>query len=153
VPALAFGLRKMAAPPNIALRKPVTSSGTAFGMKPEGAVDGKRYGTYGFHSELGKSPSLTIDLGAPHEISHIDVYGRHDCCFEQSVPMVVESSLDNQTFTPIAQRDAPMDHALPWSIPVRYVKGRYIRLRTARESYLVLTEVEVQGRPVKPGKP
>lgn len=145
VPALVFGAYRMAAPANIALRKPVTASGTSFGMKPEGAVDGKRYGTYGFHSELGSNPWFTIDLGAPHDLRHIDVYGRHDCCFEQSVPMIVEASLDNQTFSPIAQREAPLDHAEPWAISVRFVTARYVRVRTARESYLVLTEVEVQG--------
>jgi hypothetical protein len=146
VPALAFGASRMAAPANIALRKPVTASSTAFGMKPEGAVDGKRYGTYGFHSDISNDPWLTIDLGAPHDLRHIDVYGRHDCCFEQSVPMIVEGSLDNTTFSPIAQRDAPLDHAEPWAISVRYVTARYVRVRTARQSYLVLTEVEVQGK-------
>ena len=145
LPPVAFGLYKIIAPPNIALGKPVTTSGASLNTRPEQVVDGDRYGSFGFHSTEHESPWVTIDLGKRYAVRKVDVYGRHDCCFEQSTPIVVEASLDNQQFAVVARRDAPFEHAEPWSVAANYVSARYLRIRTLRKSVLVLSEVQVWG--------
>ena len=135
-------------PRNIALHKYATANGSAFDTTPSKAVDGNRYESFGFHSTPHPSPWLLVDLGKRYTITQAEIYGRHDCCYEQSVPLVLEVSRDGEHFTTIATRAAPFDSIDPWSVTMNSVEARYVRLRVLKESVLVLSEIELQGAPV-----
>ncbi len=147
VVGVSVGLVRSLRPSNIAFHKKATASGSAFDTTPGAAVDGLAYGSYGFHSENGPSPWLKIDLGRKYHITEADIYGRHDCCYEQSVPLAFEVSDDGETFRQVATRERPFEMLDPWNIKLGLTVARYVRLRTLRQSVLVLSEVEVYGRP------
>jgi hypothetical protein len=133
-------------PKNIARDKPAIASSIGFDTKPSGAVNGRIYEQFGFHSNAEAAPWLRIDLESAYDITRIRVYGRHDCCFDQSIPMAVELSNDGQNFTGIAERRTPFDQLDPWEIvPVRPIRARYVRVRALNNTVLVLSEVEVYG--------
>jgi hypothetical protein len=132
-------------PSNIAFHKPATASGTAGSTSPAAAVDGRAYGNNGFQSE-GPSPWLTIDLGRRYAITEADIYTRHDCCFDQSVPLAFEVSDDGKTFRTIATREAPFEMLEAWNIKFGSTTvARYVRLHTLKDSVLYLNEVELSG--------
>lgn len=136
---------------NLALGKPVIASSQAFDTEPSGAVDGNRYGQLGFHSEKEASPWLRIDLGRATSIDRITVFGRADCCFDQSLPLVVEVSNDGLKYRPVAERNEPFTQYEPWRfVPEKSLVARFLRLRTTRLTYLVVSEVEVRGVVLEP---
>jgi hypothetical protein len=136
-------------PPDIAFHKRATSSSQAFDTAPEGAVDGRRYGQLGFHSNTEDSPWLSIDLGQSYVISRVKVYGRGDCCFDQSIPLALEASDDGVTFAKVSERTETFSQYDPWVEKPKSLVARFIRLRTLRHSVLVMSEVEVYGKLAK----
>jgi len=136
-------------PRNVALHKRVIASSHAFGTTPEGAVNGKKYEPLGFHSAEEESPWLSIDLGEPHVIRRVKAYGRIDCCLDQSIPLAMEVSDDGNSYREIGEMTEEFSQWDPWVIETRSLVARFVRFRTKRNSALVLSEVEVFGRPVK----
>jgi hypothetical protein len=138
-------------PQNVALHKLAVSDGALFDTKPAGAVNGRIYEKFGFHSEARDSPWLIVDLGRVYAIDGVRVYGRHDCCFDESVPMAVELSSDAATFNELAMRTEPFDQIDPWYIrPEQPAKARFVRVRSLKKTFLVLAELEVYGKPAAP---
>lgn len=135
-------------PVNLALHQPVLASGHDFGTQPEDAVDGIRYGQLGFHSAKHSSPWLRVDLGRPTVINRIVAFGRSECCFDQSIPLAIEVSDDGTNFEQVVERTVPFTQYAPWATSLPSVKARYVRFHTLRESYIVLSEVEVYGHPL-----
>ena len=138
-------------PKNLAHYMPATASSEALSTTATGAVDGSRRGTFGFHSQLEDTPWLSIDLGRPHAITRIEVFGRNDAGpYDQSIPLVLETSDTGADYGQVASRTEPFSDSEPWVIkPAPPLVTRYLRLRTTRRSYLVLNEVEVYGKAVK----
>jgi hypothetical protein len=134
-------------PPNVALHKPARSSSAALDTAPWGVVDGDKMAAFGFHSQDEESPWLSIDLGHQYAISSLKVFGRGDCCFDQSIPLALEASDDGTNYRKIAERTEPFSQADPWVVEPARLVTRFVRLRTQRHSVLVLSEIEVFGRP------
>ncbi len=130
-------------PVDLALNKPVRASSHAYNTMPEGAVDGIRYGQLGFHSANDATPWLIVDLERVITVHELKVVGRAECCYDQAIPLAVEVSQDGQAFTEIARRTEPFTQYEPWVVRPGPTRARYIRLRTLRHSYLVLSELEV----------
>jgi hypothetical protein len=145
----AFLVARLASPENVARGKFATSSSVAEGTTPAGAVDGSKNGSFGFHSDEEDSPWLTIDLGGQYKIASVRVFGRGDCCFDQSIPLALEASEDDATFHEIAARSEKFGESDPWIVKLGPLVTRYLRLRTERRSVLVLSEVEVYGARAK----
>jgi hypothetical protein len=145
---LAWVGAKIFAPKNYALRKPATSSSTAYGTSPDGAVDGAQ-GAYGFHSGMEDMPWWAVDLTHPMTVTRIVVYGRGDCCYDQSIPLDLEVSDDGTTYRKIAERTDEFSASNPWVVKPDSLVTRLIRLRAQRHAVLVLNEVEVNGRSPK----
>jgi hypothetical protein len=135
--------------PNVALHKSVVAVSQDYNTTPAGVVDGNVDGRFGFHSALDDSPWLWIDLGRNYAIYKIKVYGRGDCCFDQSIPLALEVSSDGVSYSKIAEKTDQFSEVNPWVIHPTALVTRYVRLRTERRSYLALGEVEVFGRPPK----
>jgi F5/8 type C domain-containing protein len=132
--------------PNLALGRPVSASSVAFGGTPDKAVDGVRYGALGFHSDGPSSAWWSVDLGRAYTLERVVAYGRADCCFDQSVPLAFEVSLDGKKYRRISERTELFTQSDPWLIPGQANIARFIRFRTLRKTHLVLSEIEVYGR-------
>jgi hypothetical protein len=151
--ALALGLGglligatiKLRSPTDIARHKTAGSSSAAYGTTPAGAVDGEKNGSFGFHSGLEDSPWWSVDLQRTYRIKTIMVFGRGDCCTEQSIPLAMEVSDDGRSFRKIAERIEPFSENEPWVVRPDSVFARSVRLRTERRGHLVLGEVEIYG--------
>jgi hypothetical protein len=136
-------------PTNIALYKRITANGVAsFGTTtPYGIVDGRTHGALGYHSDEGPDRSVTIDLGRVHWISGGEVWGRHDCCFDQSIPLLLEVSDDDRTYRTVLTRSEPFKAHFPWEFRLKAVEARFVRLRVPKHGVLALNEVRLFGRP------
>ena len=137
---------RLIAPKNLALDKPAAASSVALSTLPAGVVDGSKNGSFGYHSQLEDSPWLSIDLGRPIAISRIKTFGRGDGPYDQSIPLALEVSDDGTTYQQIALRSEPFSESSPWIVEPSALVTRYLRLKTMRHSYLVLGEVEVNGK-------
>jgi hypothetical protein len=138
----------IALPGNVASGKPATASSTAFNTTAAGAVDGdNNTAAYGFHSQEDPSPWLRIDLERSCRIKEIKIFGRGDGPFDQSIPLALEVSDDGNSFRPIARRTEAFSQVDPWVVDAQGVVARFVRLRGERPSVLVVSEVEVYGRP------
>jgi F5/8 type C domain len=147
---IAILVTQIFAPKNLAHHRLATASSEGFSTTASGAVDGSRNVGYGFHSQLEDSPWLSIDLGRAYAIAQIEVFGRGDGHYDQSVPLFLEISDSGADYGQVASRTEPFSDSEPWVIkPAPPLVTRYLRLRTTRRSYLVLNEVEVYGKTVK----
>jgi hypothetical protein len=134
------------APVNIALGKPVHASSHGFTPPDEQTItDGKIGTAYGVHTETEDSPSATVDLDDVFLIDRVDVYNRVDGWFDGCLPLVVELSEDGHSFTEIGRRENHFGTDPPWHVSGRRQPARYVRVRVARKSALVLSEVAVYG--------
>jgi hypothetical protein len=139
---------KIFSPKNIAFNKPVTSSSVhpSYGAPAQGANDGSKSGRFDFCSAEEELPWWMVDLQKTVRIGEVKVFGRGDCCYDQSIPLALEASDDGTTFRQIAERTTPFSESNPWVIRPDALTTRFIRLRTERRSVLVLTEVEVYAK-------
>lgn len=130
---------------NLALSAKASSSSQAFGTTAHGAVDGLRHGQLGFHSNQEQGPWLMVDLGAATALGHIEVYGRGDCCYDQSLPLVLDVSADGVRFVEVARRQSPFGQVDPWRVEGEGRMARQVRVRSDKFGYLVIAELEVFG--------
>jgi hypothetical protein len=147
---LALGIvMRLAAPRDLALHKPVQSTPAAYETTASGAVDGEKNGRFGFHSEETDSPFLRIDLEKVFSVKTIKIFGRGECCFDQSIPLALEISTDGVSFRKIAERTVLFSESDPWVVDAGSVATRFVRLRVEHRAVLVLSEVEVYGKLAK----
>jgi hypothetical protein len=139
--------RWMLSPPNVALHRPARASSTNFDTQPSGAVDGETNGQFGYCSQPEDQPWLSIDLERQYSIKKVRIWGRGDCCYDQSIPLVLEVSDDSNSYRPVARRTTSFSEDAPWNVNLDGVKARFVRLRADRHGHLVLGEVAVYGYP------
>lgn len=128
--------------PNLALHRPVTVSSQFPGQGTDHSllVDGDR-DNLGFHTESGGQQWVVIDLGAVRKFNKVVVYNRTDGNVqERAVPLKLEVSKDNQTFTLLKERKETFDK---WTVRGLHAEGRYIRLENTPPNFFHLAEVEV----------
>jgi hypothetical protein len=135
-------------PKVISVNKKVVASSQAPNTNPAGVVDDVLFGPPPFQSAPEASPWLAIDLGKRHMISDAEVFGRHDCCFDDSVPLAFEVSDDGIAYRTVATKTDTFVPLLPWVVKPLQVATRFVRLRFQRPGALVLTEVVLYGRPL-----
>jgi len=88
-----------------------------------------------FHTNLEKNPWFEYDFGTPITFSSLTIKNRSDYGPERAVPLVVEVSNDDKSFTQVARREAVFTTWKPSFAPQH---ARYLRLRIDRESMLHL---------------
>jgi hypothetical protein len=140
---LGWSVIKVLTPKNYALDRPATSSSASFATSPNGANDGSTNDAFGFHSAEEDMPWWVVDMEKNVTVGEIKVYGRGDCCYDQSIPLALEVSDDGVHFRKIAERSEPFSRANPWVIRPDVLSTRFLRLHTQRRSFLVLSKVEV----------
>jgi hypothetical protein len=77
----------------------------------------------------------------------VKVYNRIDGWFDDCLPLVVEFSIDGNTYKEIGRRTDHFGTNPPWVVDGRQQSARFVRLRVDRKSYLALSEVEIYGKP------
>ena len=81
---------------------------------------------YFFHTHIENNPWLVIDLGKVRRPSTVVVRNRLDCCYEQTMPLVVELSTDEKNWTVVGTRKDVFD---TWRVKFEKQRARYVRLR------------------------
>ncbi len=133
-------------PKNLSSGKAVTASSLAPQKYVAGLVDDVYTGFPPFVSQREQSPWVQIDLGRVSLVTYARIVGRHDCCFDEALPLVLEVSEDGNTFTQVGEKKTPFVSLEPWVISSIMKRARYIRIRSTRRTVLALTEVTVYGR-------
>jgi len=127
--------------PNLAFHKPVTTSSQYPGQGVDHTllVDGDP-DTMGFHTMDGGQQWAVIDLGKVCKFDKVVVYNRPDGYEERAVPLKIEVSKDNVTYTQIAERKETFTK---WTAKKLRAEGRYVRLKNTPPHFFHLGEVEV----------
>lgn len=135
-------------PRNVSQKKPVVVSSQEGPTIPSSVVDGDNMLHYpAFRTKKENGPWLTVDLLRPYVITDIHIYGPHRCCFAESVPLVVEVSLDGVNYEVVGRRTEPLVPVEAWRVLSIKSTARHIRIRSEGKRILHLTEVSVFGRP------
>jgi hypothetical protein len=93
-----------------------------------------------FHTSSEQNPSLEIDLGQSRKFSKIRVVNREDCCADRAVPLIVEVSVDQNTWREVARRNEVFSS---WLAEFSPVEARWVRLRVDKNSYFHLAAVRI----------
>ncbi len=136
---------------NLALGKPCAqSSRSQWSNSEQGAVDGVKNGSFGFHT--GPGPAWwQVDLGAMYALDQVVIFNRTDCCAERARTIQVLLSDNGADFRTIYTHNGSVfggvmnNNAL--KVPVNGAAGRYVRLQITSNEHFHLDEVEVYGEP------
>jgi hypothetical protein len=139
-------VRPRVMPVNLAVGKPVKVS--SYRVNPPDGQElavGRPGFTYAVLTNTEDSPHVVIDLQGDYAIRRIAVTNRADGWWDDCLPLVVELSRDDKTYTELARRETHFGFDTPWVIPASERMARYVRVRVARRSYLALGRVEIFG--------
>ena len=70
----------------------------------------------------------------------VKLENRANCCQERAIPVVVEVSVDGETWTQVARRDEPFT---TWKPSFPEVATRYVRLRVPRRTAFHLRDFQI----------
>jgi hypothetical protein len=144
------GVHAFFAPVDIAKNKPVMCSSLEPALPDaQGLVDGVVGTSFGVHTKNEESPHVVIDLLDKYRVETVKVHNRADGWFDDCLPLVVEVSVDGQTYSELAKREDHFDADPPWIVDGHFEPARYVRLRLPRKGYIALSEVEVFGKKAK----
>jgi len=93
-----------------------------------------------FHTQDEQTPWIEFDLGSVQTFSAVRIDNRKDCCSERAVPIVVETSNDQQHWRKAARRDVVFTS---WLATFSPVQARYVRLRLESRTSFHLQRVRV----------
>jgi hypothetical protein len=89
---------------------------------------------------------VTIDLVDTYAVDQIRVHNRIDQAFDDSLPLVVEVSVDGATFKQLGRREEHFAADPPWILKTSHEPARLVRIKVMKRGYLALSEVEVYGK-------
>ncbi len=93
-----------------------------------------------FHTTSEDSPWMEIDLEQTVSVSKVHVENRKSCCADRAVPLIVETSTDQKTWSEAAKRT---EEFIEWDPTFPGRPARYVRLRVPRNTALHLSAVQV----------
>ena len=108
--------------------------GTSAGKVPVSAK-----GSFFFHTNEEDSPWVEIELTSG-SVSGAKIVNRPDCCQTRAIPLVIELSQDQQSWTEVAHRSQPFS---TWNVRFARQPARWLRVRVPRRSILHLAKIEV----------
>ena len=135
-----MAFRRLTAKADLATGKPFTASSAYEPFSASGKANTPiEFDTF-FHTREEDHPWVKIDLGAVTRVKSIDVKNRPDCCGERAVPLVIESSMDGDTWLELARRS---DSFSEWTATINPTDMRFVRLSVPRRTFLHLSRVLV----------
>lgn len=114
---------------------------SAYGTYPITGMLGDSKDELVFHTASEPAPWVLIDMHEPRSIHEIILKNRRDCCFERGLPLVVELSLDAQSFTLAGRKDNVFE---AWPVRFEPQLARYVRLRSEANTHLHLAQVAIR---------
>jgi hypothetical protein len=128
------------APKDVAAGKTWAASSSDWDFERAGSMDKFGHEDLLFHTQSEHSPWLVIDLGAFERVRGIALENRGGCCQERAVPLIVELSIDGQSWQEVARRDKTFKS---WETRFRPQSARFVRLRVPRKTVFHLRRVRV----------
>jgi hypothetical protein len=121
------------------------------GIRAEGRIAHGEWvhGTFALCTDTQVHPWVTVDLGAVRKLHEVVVYNRSDCCWGlDDIPLELQVSVDNQTFTTVATTKNPFMDDFPWRVRLRRRPARYVRIYNPSDTpkNIVINELEAYGR-------
>jgi len=138
---------------NIALGRPAKQS--SYYSQParleesQGAVDGKKDGRFGFHTQFEPNPWWQVDLGSVIPLTEIRIFNRLDCCSDRARTIQVLLSNDENNWTRVFANNGSTfggNDGKPLVVPLSGYSARFVRLQLTETYYLHLDEVEIYQR-------
>jgi len=115
-----------------------------------GAVDGKKTGSFGFHTTYSKNPWWHVDLGKPYELGRLIIYNRNERNLDKRAwGMVVLVSPDGKQWREVFRHtDEPFGgirDGKPLTVDLRdrKVTARWVRCQVPKQVSFHLDEVEI----------
>jgi hypothetical protein len=149
--AILVPARRLLAPRNLALHKPVTQSSVLPARESVGGaylVNGLIEYSYGAHTDNTadggrQDPWIMIDLQRATRIRKIVVYNRGDTNFTDCLPLILEVGLDPGNMKTRGVRNDLFTRTEPWVVDRLDETARYVRVRMTGTAYIALDEIEV----------
>ena len=85
---------------------------------------------------------IHLDLGSAVSVALVKIYNRNNCCMERFGEHVIETSVDDSTWTTCGTYTLPATYG-PHEETCAAASARYVRLRMTHDGVLNLGEVEV----------
>jgi hypothetical protein len=79
-----------------------------------------------FHTNEEKDPWLELDLGAVTPFSAVKIINRRDCCRDRASPLLLEASVDQKKWKPLARHDGGFSS---WKASFPTQRARYLRIK------------------------
>ncbi len=113
-----------------------------------GGVDGRKTGSWGFHTDNENDPWWQVDLGKSTPVDRILLFNRCDRgVAERAARLIVLLSDDGESFQPAYQHDGTVFYGQtdkkPLAIELDAAKARYVRLLQPGKNWFHLDEVEI----------
>jgi hypothetical protein len=131
--------------PNLAYGKPVTGSSSVL-PDLQGLVDGKIGTSYGAATHPENDAWIQVDLQGRYAITAIKVYNRVDGWVDDSLPLVLQTSLNGLQWDDVGRRDTSFGASPPWTVQLPHKPARLVRIHGVGHSAVVLSELEVYGK-------
>lgn len=134
---------------NLALNRPAQQSSTSEWSKPndsQGAVDGVKNGSFGFHTNQEKNPWWQVDLGEVKQLTEIRIFNRLDYNPERARTIQVLLSNDGVNWTRVFANDGSIFGGADGkrlNVPLTGKFARFVRLQLYETNYFHLDEVEI----------
>jgi FkbM family methyltransferase len=139
---------------NVALDKQATQSSMpqwAQGSPATNAINGKKTGSYAFHTEFEDHAWWEVDLGQRFEINDILIYNRLDAGKDRSQSLKVVAGDGKgklkEIYAPTGGVFGGID-GYPLHIQPKKLSARIIRIELTEPNCLHLDQVEIFGRPL-----
>lgn len=131
---------RLSRPVDLAAGKPWRTSSKWIDCDPNIGRCGSHVTLVLFHTNEDESPWFEIDLQQPTAFSSVTVVNRSDFMPERAVPLILEVSDDQATWTELARRNEVFSR---WSPSFPKVTKRFVRVRVPRRTFLHLEGVQV----------
>lgn len=139
---------------NVALHKPAAQSSYSRWSRtndPQGAVNGIKTGSFGFHTDFEVAPWWQVDLLAPTVLEEIVVHNRIDApdSVDRVRTLCALVSPDGIHWQTLYRHDGSRIGGIdgtPLRVPCPGVLARFVRLQLQEQEALHLDEVEVLAR-------
>jgi hypothetical protein len=134
---------------NIALNKKASQSSVCSYSKEEdacGAINGRKTGGYGFHTDAQNNPWWKVDLLDKHPLNEIRIFNRLDAARERSRTLQIYLSLDDYNWELVhdqAGRKFGGIDGRPLRVILNKRYARYVRIQLNGFSYLHLDQIGV----------
>jgi hypothetical protein len=135
-----FAAKRAVEGPELASGKPFVASSVSDSFGLTGRTNEPALFDLFYHTLEEDNPWVKIDLERVERVGKVTVRNRVDCCGERAIPLVIEASVDGDSWTELARRAEPF---YEWTASFPQTKARFLRLSVPRRTPMHLSRVFV----------